>query len=265
VGLGTQTVLTDTPGLVEVQWEKNGQRVIQHLVSTGAMSLATDSLAMHDTYNQFITTQRMTATINATDGQFLSILETGAAGGPSQLAITNLSTDTLAAAEVLNAGQGWTDNILSQRNTQLALAGDLLSDGQYAYVRHHGSTVDSAMLASGTRLDFAGHTLLGATAALTMSAAFIGDSVLGTISADEFTTGTELHLYGRTIGSATLNGAPLAFLNGPEYDVVYLTGAGDLIVNYLTVPEPNTLMLATLAALAATCICVRARTVGRRS
>ena len=249
VGLGTQTVLTDTPGLVEVQWEKNGQRVIQHLVSTHAMSLATDSLAMHDNFNQFVTTQRMTATINATDGQFLSILETGAAGSPSQLAITNLSTSTLAAAEVLNAGEGWTDVILSQRNTQLALAGDLLSDGQYAYLRHHGAIVDSAMLAAGTRLDFAGHTLLGTSAALTMSAAFTGDSVLGTISADEFVSGTELHLFGRTIGSATLNWAPLAFLNGPEYDVVYLTGAGDLVVMYSPVPEPSSLVLGVVGAI----------------
>lgn len=264
VGLGTQTVLSDTPGLVEVQWEKNGERVVQHLVSTHAMSLTTDSLAMHDTYNQFMTTQRMTATINAVDGQFLSILETGPAGGPAQLAVTNLSTSLLAAAEVINAGEGWTDTILSQRSTQLALAGALLSDGQYAYVRQSGGAVDSAMLAAGTRIDFAGHTLLSATAALTMSAAFESDRVLGTISADEFSPGTELHLFGRTISSATLNGAPLAFLNGPEFDVVYLTGAGDLVVTYSPVPEPSTLVLIIMGGLTATCVCVRARTVRRR-
>ena len=259
VGLGTQTVLADTPGLVEVQWEKNGQRVIQHLVSTQAMSLTTASLWMHDTFNQFVPTQRMTATIDATDGQFLSILETGTAGGPAQLAITNLSTSTVAAAEVLNAGQGWTDAILSQQHTQLALAGDLLSDGQYAYVRHHGAIADSAMLAAGTRIDFAGHTLLSTTAALTMSAAFSYDGVLGTISADEFSPGTELHLFGRTIGSATLNGVPLAFLNGPEFDVVYLTGPGDLVVTYSPVPEPSTLMLAAIGALGVAGVLVRRR------
>ncbi len=259
VGLGTQTVLTDTPDLVEVQWEQNGQRVIQHLVSTHAMSLTTAALAMHDTYNQFVTTQRMTATIEATAGQFLSILETGPAGGPAQLAITDLSTSTLAAAEVLNAGAGWTDTILSQRNTQLALAGDLLSDGQYAYVRQSGGTVASAMLAAGTRIDFAGHTLLRTTSALTMSAAFESDSVLGTISADEFVSGTELHLFGRTIGSATLNGAPLAFLNGPEFDVVYVTGPGDLVVTYLAVPEPSGLMLGVIGALSVVGMQVRRR------
>ncbi|MBX9788298.1 MAG: heparinase II/III-family protein [Pirellulales bacterium] len=249
VGVGTQTVLTNTPGLVEVQWEQGGQRVIQHLVATGGMSLSTDSLWMHDEFNQFVPTQRMTATMHATDGLFLSILETGTAGGPGQLAINNLSTSMLAAAEVLNAGAGWTDIILSQHHTQLALAGDLLSDGQYAYVRQTGGLVDSAMLAAGTRIDFAGHTLLSTTAALTMSAAFTADSVLGTISADEFTAGTELHLFGRTISSATLNGAPLAFLNGPEFDVVYLIGAGDLVVTYSPVPEPSTLALAVLGAL----------------
>jgi hypothetical protein len=259
VGLGTQSVLTDTPGLVEVQWEAGGQRVIQHLVGSQAMSLSTASLWMHDKFNQFVATQRMTATMQAADGLFLSILETGPAGGPGQLAINNLSTSTLAAAEVLNAGAGWTDTILSQHHTQLALAGDLLSDGQYAYVRQFGAVVDSAMLAAGTRLDFAGHTLLATTAPLTMSAAFEPDGVLGTISADEFTSGTELHLFGRTIGSATLDGAPLAFLNGPQFDVVYLTGAGDLVVTYLPVPEPSSLVLAALGAVGALAMAQRTR------
>ncbi|MGD9647504.1 MAG: heparinase II/III family protein [Pirellulales bacterium] len=259
VGLGTQTVLTDTPGLVEVQWEEGGQRVIQHLVGTHAMSLTTDSLWMHDNFNQFVVTQRMTATMQATDGLFLSILETGPAGGPAQLAINNLSTTTLAAAEVLNAGEGWTDTIFSQHNTQLALAGGLLSDGQYAYVRHVGGVVESAMLAAGTRIDYAGHTLLATTAPVTMSAAFASDGVLGTISPDEFSPGTELHLFGRTIGSATLDGAPLAFLNGLDYDVVYLTGAGDLVVTYLPVPEPSSLVLAALAAIGVVGAIVRRR------
>ncbi len=97
IGRGMQTVLTNTADLIEVRWEHEGQQVIEHLVSTHGMTLATSSTYMHDTFNVYEVTQRMTATASAANAGFLSVIETGPAGSAAKLVVTDLSTASFAA------------------------------------------------------------------------------------------------------------------------------------------------------------------------
>ncbi|MBL9125208.1 MAG: heparinase II/III family protein, partial [Planctomycetaceae bacterium] len=119
IGRGTQTVLTNSPDLIEVKWEFEGQQVIEHLVSTHALSLATSSTYLHDQFNEFEVTQRMTATISAANAGFLSVIETGPAGSPARLAVTNLSTVEFAALRAVNASENYVDVILAQAASTL--------------------------------------------------------------------------------------------------------------------------------------------------
>lgn len=254
VGRGTQTVLVDTPERMAVRWEYGGAQVIEHLVSTHAMALSTDSQWMHVTFNQFEPTQRMYAAISASDAQFLSVLETGEAGAPSQLSIEKLSAASdYLAIRVAHAGDGWLDTILSQPGNQLRTAGALTSDARYAYVRALEDVCQAAMMAQGTQFAVDGQMLFESDAPLTLSLLLLDDEVLGTVSADALVAGTELRIFDRgEIVSATLDGTPLAFFNSPQYGSIWLPAGGVLSIQFAAVPEPATLvLLATGAALIA--------------
>lgn len=262
IGRGTQTVLTNTPTLVEVQWEQDGAQVIEHLVSSKNMTLATYSTYMHNEFNEYEVTKRMTASINGSNANFLSVIETGAAGSPSKLAITNLSTANYAAMQVTNASSDYVDWILSQAAASLQTVGALTTDAEYGYLRHVGGALDSAMIARGTYLADQGQTLIQTNYALTISLLFGAHSLRGTISADNFTAGSMLDLYNQQIASATLNGLPIAFTNQGGYGRLFLPGAGELIVNFTPVPEPSSWLL--FGAGAATfCINRRQRLINR--
>ncbi len=251
VGRGTRTVLTETPGLMEVKWEHGGVQAIEHLVGTQGMTLTTGTLWMHDDFNVFEQTQRITASMNATQGAFLSIIETGDAGDAARLHVTNLSTADVAGARVENAEAGTTDWILAQSSRILRTIDRLGSDALYAYIRDAGSGLDSAMLAEGTLLYDDGHLIFQADSPLTLSLLFGNDTILGTISADGLIAGTWLDLY--TTGqilSATLNGVPIPFVNGSSHDAVQLTGAGDLVIEYSSVPDPASCLLLLVGGLA---------------
>jgi len=248
IGRGDQTVLTNTPSLIEVKWEQAGAQVIEHLVSTKNMSLTTASTFMHNEFNQYEITRRMTATINGGNANFLSVIETGAAGSASKLAITNLSTDAYAALQVTNNSDGYVDWILSQSAAALRTAGALTTDAEYGYLRHVGGALDSAMLARGAFLADQGVSLLQANHPLTISLLFGGATWHGTISADNFTIGSTLDLFNRQIWSATLNGQPIPFSNLDDLGRLFLPGAGELVVNFTPVPEPASLFLFGLGA-----------------
>lgn len=247
VGRGTQTVLTDEPDLVQVKWELNDAQVIEHLFSTGDLTLTTASLHMHDEFDQFEVTQRMTGSISAQEGGFLSVLETGAAGSVSQLALARLSTgDDHLAVQVAHTTAGWTDTILAQDQSTSRVAGELGSDGTYAYLRTSGSEVDSLMMAEGTWFSALGDLLFTASDSLTLSLLFDGANVLGTISDDGLTAGTELRLMRSQIVSATLDDEPLAFANQTGFGTLYIPSGGALRVEVLAVPEPASLLLLAL-------------------
>ncbi|MCX5662781.1 MAG: PEP-CTERM sorting domain-containing protein [Planctomycetota bacterium] len=261
VGKGTRTTITNTTGLIEVKWEvanygtynngatisgppynaaQNGQ-VIEHIVGTGNMTLATDTTWMHENYNLYQVTNRMRASItNAASGGFISILETGTAGSASKFAITNLSTANYAAAKVVNATDGWTDDIMSQATATSRTFDTVTSDARYAYVRFVGSTINSLMIAQGTTVANSGSNVIVATSPITLSLLFDWNhpgSVLGNVSADNFTANTELRLYGLSdILSATINGSAITFTNGVSYDSVILPSGGALAIAYS--PEP---------------------------
>lgn len=248
IGRGTQTILTNTPGLVEVKWEQAGSQVIEHTVSSRNMTLTTASTYMHNEFNQYEVTRRMTATINGNNAYFLSVIETGVAGAPSKLAIANLSTTAYAAMQVTNSSEGFVDWILSQSAAALRTAGALTTDAEYGYLRHVAGALDSAMISRGTFLADQGVPLLQADHPLTMSLLFGASLLRGTISADNFTPGSALDLYNRHIASATLNGQPIAFMNSDGFGRLFLPGAGELVVNFSPVPEPASWILLGLGA-----------------
>lgn len=251
IGRGTQTVLTNTPEVVEVRWEHGGQQVIEHLVSTHPMTLALASTYMHDTFNVYEVTQRMTATVTSDAAGFLSVIETGPAGSPAKLAITDLSTVDYTALKATNATENYEDWILSQPDAALRTIDVLTSDAEYAYLRHLGGELDSAMLARGTLLADQGVSIFTSDQPLTLSLLFGQSEILGTISQDEFVAGTQLDFYGLMILSATLDGNPLAFLNEPQFGRLYLPAGGELVVSFTAVPEPSSLVLLLAGAFAA--------------
>lgn len=264
IGRGAQTVLTNTPELIEIQWQHGGQQVIEHLVGTRPMSLATSSTYMHDQFNQYEVTQRMTATLSAANAGFLSVIETGPAGSPAKLAITDLSTTDFAALGAVNAAENYEDWILSQSGNVLRSVGPLTTDAEYTCLRHVGGTLDSAMFARGMRLTDAGVPLLESDQPLTMSLLFETSRVLGTVSDDLLVPGSQLRLFSKQIVSATLDGNPIAFFNDPSYGAVFLPSAGSLVINFFSVPEPSSLPLA-LAALASFALGRKLSRLGRRA
>ena len=251
VGRGTQTVLTDTPGLIEVRWQHDGAQVINHIVGTTGMTLATATLDTHLTFNEFEQTRRMQATMSATDGGFLSVLETGAAGQAARLAVTNLSTAVYAAAKVIDAAAGVTDYVLAQVTRTLRSLDDdaLVSDGQFAYVRAVDGRLDGAMISRGTSLAFAGRMIADSTQELTASFLFsLPGELRATISADGFLAGSTLRFHDTAaFKSVLLNGSEIAFSNDAGFSSVTLTAPGELRI--LTVPEPGTVALLAAAAV----------------
>jgi len=248
VGRGVRTTLTNTNNLIEVKWEHEGAQVIEHLVSTHDMTLATTSTYMHDEFNQYETTQRMTASVNATQAIFLSVIESGVAGTASRLAITDLSTPEYAAMQAACAADGYVDWILSQAAGALRTAGALTTDAEYAYLRHQAGALDSAMLARGAYLADDGQAILQANHPLTMSLWFSASQLRGTISDDNYTPGSVLDFFHRRILSASLNGQPIAFANNADTGRLFLTGGGALQVEFANAPEPSSLLLLGLGA-----------------
>jgi hypothetical protein len=249
IGRGTRTVLTNTPDLVEVKWEHGGQQVIEHLVSTHAMSLTLASTYMHDVWNTFEATQRITATMSAANAGFLSVIETGPAGSAAKLAITDLSTANYAALLATNAAENYQDWILSQAQSTLRTVDILTTDAEYAYLRHASGEFDSVMLARGTLLTDTGVAIFAADAPLTLSLWFGATQIRGTISADGLTPGTELTFFDRYLLSVVLNGSPLPFTNGPGYGSFSLPGAGELVIEWAAVPEPSSCLLAGVGTI----------------
>ena len=245
IGHGVRTVLTNSANRMDVKWELNGAQAIEHLFSTKAMSLTTSSTWMHLTFNNFQQTYGMTANITGTNALFLSVIETGDAATASHLALSQLSSSTdMLAIQVHHLFDGWTDTIMTQLAHSSQIAGDLGSDANYAYMRQSGGELHDLMLAEGTYFDLAGHRVMEASNALTLSLTFQTDLVLGTISADGLIAGTELRLFhDGVITGAWLDGIALSFTNSAAYDSVLLTGAGALRVEFAAVPEVSSLLL----------------------
>ncbi|MAF66474.1 MAG: hypothetical protein CMJ84_12560 [Planctomycetes bacterium] len=76
VGRGTLTVLVETPEMIRVRWEVNARRATATITASAPLRLETASLWMHDTYNVFEPTQRVTALIDGADAQFLTVITT---------------------------------------------------------------------------------------------------------------------------------------------------------------------------------------------
>lgn len=249
VGRGTQTVLTNTADHVAVKWEFDGAQATEYLFATGSMTLTTDSQSMHTKFNNFETTQRMNATMSASQGMFLSVLETGHAGEASQLQITELAGPAdMLALEVQHLSEGWVDTILAQPTQTLTTIGPLTTDALYAFGRESGGELTQAMFADGTMLMWDSQIVVEATSALTMSMTLDTPEVfLATVSADGMTPGTDLRFYEYgTILSATLDGLAIPFANGGTFSSVTLDAGGLLVVEFSTVPELRTIVLFAL-------------------
>lgn len=244
IGRGTRTTLTNTASLIEVKWEFEGAQVIEHLVGTHPLSLVADTTFMHVEFNDYEVTQRIRANMTTDNGSFLSIIETGAAGDPSALVVTNLSTGTLAAARVYHSVAGTIDRYFAQSSSQWADVERLGSDGTFAMAREQAGALKSLMIASATRLEWDHATVLRASDRVTLSLLLDGAEWRGTLSADDFVAGTELELPGvATITSATLNGTPISFVNDPGVGILTLPGSGSLVVQFASVPEATSLLL----------------------
>jgi len=250
VGRGTQSVLTNTTEMMQVAWEHGGEQAIEHLVSTHDMSLATSSIWMHDAFDEFEETQRMTATITAADASFLSIIETAEAGAPSRFEIARLaSNQEFIGLEVRDAAAGWTDTILAQWTNIERTVGPLTSDAPYAYSRVVGGELTGSLIVDGTSFWHAGERVLTTSDAVTLSMLYDDHQLLGTLSDDGLIPGTELTLYGRNIVSATLDGVPLAFSNQAGFGQLMLDAGGSLAISVFSVPEPSSTLLLVVGSV----------------
>jgi hypothetical protein len=260
VGRGTQTVLTETPQMMAVGWEHGGEQAIEHLVSTHDMSLDTSSIWMHDTFDEFEVTQRMTATVQASDASFLSVIETAGAGSPSRFDIARLaSSQEHLGLEVRDAAAGWTDTVLAQWTEIERTVGPLTSDAPYAYVREVGGELTSSLIVDGKSLWYENEHILQTSESVTLSMLYEDNQLFGTLSDDELIAGTELDLYGLNIISATLDGVPLAFSNQTGYGQLLLTEGGSLAISVFSVPEPSSGLTLALEGVGATLLWRRRR------
>lgn len=248
VGRGTRTVLHEAADRMEVRWEYDGAQVIEHLFSTGSMSLTTDTKWMHREFNDYEVTYRMLAEISGEDDLFLSVIETGVEGDPSHLSITQLVTasDSLALA-VTHLVEGWQDTIFTQFGHSAHSAGDLTTDANYAYLRTLAGALQSLMMAEGTSVDYLGDQVIELSNRSTLSMAFATNLALGTISGDGFLVGTTLRYFDRgLITGAWLNGSAIAFSNSGGIGEVVLPGSGELRVEFSAVPEFSSCVTAGL-------------------
>lgn len=237
VGRGVQTVSHNSSDKIEVSWEYAGVWVQENLFASQALSLSTASLHMHDTFNQFESTQRMTGTQRATTGGFLSILETGLTGNSSDLVIQEISgaSGTLAV-EVQSISEAWKDWHLSMALGQVQEAGVMSLNGKYAYLREWNSDWHSFALVDGTGLGYEQALVMGATSPLTISATATTNGVKATISPQGFVPMTELRWYGQgDLQSASLDGTSLTVSNGQTYSAVVLDGVVKGSANVLEV------------------------------
>ncbi|MBX3412896.1 MAG: heparinase II/III family protein [Pirellulales bacterium] len=250
VGRGTQTVLTDSPQMMQVAWEHGGQQAIEHLISTHDMVLDLSSIYMHDEFDQFEETQRMTASMYASDAAFLSVIETAEAGAPSRFELTRLtSSDEYLGLRVQDAAAGWTDTILAQWTEIQRTVGPLTSDAPYAYVREIDGELSGSLIVEGTSLRHHGDRVLEASHPVTLSLLFEQDAIYGTLAEDGLFAGTELQLFDINIVSATLNGIPLSFTNQTGYAQLVLEQGGELVLSVIAVPEPSTAILLSLGGI----------------
>lgn len=248
IGRGAMTTLTQSPKMIEVQWVHGGAQVIEHLTSTQTLTLATGSTFMHDTFNKYEPTQRMTATAQAEAASFLSVIETGAAGSPAQLSVVDLSAPGYSAIQVNSASGAFNDWILSQAPTGvISVHGAFDTDAEYCYVRLIDGEVESSMLARGTQLTRSGKLLFRADHPLTISLWFADTGLYGTISADDFTPGTTFEI-NRPIGSATVNGQALDFRSKDGVTRIVLSAPGDLRIDYVTSEKASPQLLWSLGA-----------------
>lgn len=265
VGRGTQTVLSDSPEMMQVAWEHGGQQAIEHLISTHEMiPLETSSIYMHNEFDEFEVTQRMTAYIQASDASFLSVIETAEAGAPSRFNLTRLASSAEhMGLEVKDPNAGWTDTILAQWNEIERTVGPLTSDAPYAYAREIDGTLHGSLIAAGTSLWYDGDRVLQSSHPVTLSMLYQQDAIFGTLSDDGLIAGTELQLFDVNILAATLDGLPLDFTNEPGHAQIVLQTGGELILSVVPVPEPSTAVLLSLGGIGTVLLARRHRRTRR--
>ncbi len=244
-------------------------QVIAHVVSSQSMdSVAADTSWSIDNWGLFIQTQRMRVSVSNVDhGATLTFFETGPANFTSAWTVTPLSGTDFAAARI-NSTDGWTDWHISQTSAtnvhSLAAgatvsidSGALVSDAQYAYLRYVGSTLDSAMISSGTTLSSVGGPILGTSSPVTASFLFSNmaqGEIRGTLSMDDYVNNSIVTFFNLPgpIESLSYNGVWLNSFTKNSVTLPFVTGV-DSVGFYITfaVPEPSagTLALAAVGCL----------------
>jgi hypothetical protein len=245
IGRGTQNVVVSSADRIEVTWDYGGARVREHLFSTEAMSLSTDTKLMHSSFGQFETTYRMLANIQGDNELFLSVLETGSAGSASALDITRLASPAGSLGVLVDhRTEPWVDTIMTQSGHQSITVGNLITDANYGYVRQIGLSLQSLMMAEGMNLDLMGQDVIRLNHATTLSLTFQPNLALGTISADGLVAGTDLEFFGRgVVVGAWINGEAIAYQNQAGVGRVTLASAGSLRVEFSVVPEIGSMWL----------------------
>ncbi|MBY0589460.1 heparinase II/III family protein [bacterium] len=245
IGRGSQTVIQNSADRIEVVWDYNGARVREHLFSSAAMTLLTDTKWMHATFGNFETTYRMLANVTGDHELYLSLLETSSTGAASSLDITKLASAAGSLALLVDHQTlPWTDTIMTQLGHSLLSAGGVTSDANYAYVRQVGSMLQSLMMSEGTELTFGGQNIIELSQTATLSLVFSPNEARGTISADQLLPGTQLRFFGRGfITGAWINGQSVTFGNQSGINTVLLSQPGDLRVQFSAIPEAGSLLL----------------------
>ncbi|MCX5658267.1 MAG: hypothetical protein NTW19_00925 [Planctomycetota bacterium] len=253
VGRGKQTVLTQTPDLIQVKWEADGQQVIAHLVSSEPMTLSTASLWLHDHYNAFEPTKRMQAEVKAVAAGFVCVFETGKAGAPPRLEAKqqNKASGEDLFVTVANKAAGWVDMLQSAapkwRDPKDPFA-HLGVHQDLTFSRLVGINEQSLMCTAvdnelptihDIRTPPPGTTnpdralAVAADHPLTISLMRDEKEVRGTISPDGFVPGTKLTIRGRTGStSATVDGQPAPVVDEDITCVVTLPRPGPLVVKF---------------------------------
>lgn len=240
VGRGELTVLASTPELIQVCWTHDGAQVIETLVATHPMSLATDSTWMHYVFDQYEPTRRMRATLSSDVGGFLSIIEPGPTGAPSRFVPVPASSAGACGVVLQHADGEGAEVFIAPPQGNYHAAGRLGGDGALVYARLGSGGADSLGLCRSTTVDIDGFALIASNAPLTCSVRLEGGDagpaavtqVVATIAADGFTPQTVLRLFGiPAVTSATLNDTPTQFANGDGYSDIVLPSAGVLRVD----------------------------------
>ncbi|MGO1489375.1 MAG: fibronectin type III domain-containing protein, partial [Arachnia sp.] len=180
---------------------------------------------------------KLETTQTGTDAQYMQVLVPGTVDGNAPR-FDDLSVGDVLAARVHT--ESGTDLFASRPSPGTVTAGELEANATFAWLRLDGNTPVQVAGRDATSLAFDGDVLVAADQAVSMALDVSDPSTWsGHVARDtEGTTGLTLTLpAGRTVASATLDGAAVTVTPGAGTATLAISGGGDLTVNFTEATE----------------------------